>query len=108
MSLIEKEIPPVIAKPHCYHCGDPCEADRIVSDEKDFCCQGCKTVYEILSENQLCTYYDLENSPGLTQKNTERTSTYDFLDNESIFVSQFYPLEESLYFHDWCNPLDWL
>ncbi len=69
---------------NCYHCGDPCESDKIVSDEKDFCCQGCKTVYEILSENELCNYYDLEASPGQTLKDADEKSVYDFLDNEAI------------------------
>jgi len=31
-----------------------------------FCCQGCKTVYEILSQKNLCTYYDLTSRPGKT------------------------------------------
>ncbi len=69
---------------NCYHCGDPCESDKIVSDDKDFCCQGCKTVYEILSENELCNYYDLEASPGQTLKDADEKSVYDFLDNEAI------------------------
>ncbi|GAB5526854.1 MAG: heavy metal translocating P-type ATPase metal-binding domain-containing protein [Roseivirga sp.] len=69
---------------NCYHCGDACEAEKIVSDEKDFCCQGCKTVYEILSENELCNYYDLEESPGITFKDAEEKSIYDFLDNQAI------------------------
>lgn len=68
----------------CYHCGDDCTTGSIVSDQRSFCCQGCKTVYEILSENQLCTYYDLEDSPGLTQKDSGKSSIYDFLDNEAI------------------------
>lgn len=68
----------------CYHCGDACVSDKIVSDEKDFCCQGCKTVYEILNENELCAYYDLEENPGLTLKDANEKSIYDFLDNQAI------------------------
>lgn len=74
----------VEAKTACYHCGDPCEKERIVSDDKSFCCQGCKTVYEILSENQLCDYYNYEQNPGLTQKTRIAESIYDFLDNARI------------------------
>lgn len=69
---------------NCYHCGDACTSDKIVSDDKDFCCQGCKTVYEILSESELCAYYDLEESPGQTLKDSEEKSIYDFLDNQAI------------------------
>ena len=32
----------------CFHCGDNCTVDHIVYNEKDFCCNGCKTVCEIL------------------------------------------------------------
>lgn len=66
----------------CYHCGDDCYKGQITADAKDFCCVGCKTVYEILSENELCDYYSLEQTPGATQKN--KTALFDFLDNEEI------------------------
>lgn len=69
----------------CYHCGDECYTGQITADEKDFCCTGCKTVYEILSENELCDYYTLEQNPGVTQKN--KTALFDFLDNEEIVRS---------------------
>lgn len=69
----------------CYHCGDDCYKGQITVDEKDFCCAGCKTVYEILSENELCDYYTLESNPGVTQKN--KTALFDFLDNQDIAKS---------------------
>lgn len=69
----------------CYHCGDECYTGQITADEKDFCCTGCKTVYEILSENELCDYYTLEQNPGVTQKN--KTALFDFLDNAEIVRS---------------------
>ncbi|MBV1924392.1 MAG: heavy metal translocating P-type ATPase metal-binding domain-containing protein, partial [Flavobacteriaceae bacterium] len=42
----------------CYHCGDKCDVETIQHDEKSFCCNGCKTVYQIFSENDLTCYYD--------------------------------------------------
>lgn len=66
----------------CYHCGDSCEAEAIVFDNKDFCCNGCKVVYEIFSENGLAGYYDLEKSPGVSPKSSE--GKFDFLDNPAI------------------------
>jgi Cu+-exporting ATPase len=66
----------------CYHCGDPCGKSPIVFQEKNFCCNGCKTVFEIFSENDLTCYYDLENSPGAIPKEIE--GKYDFLDQNSI------------------------
>ena len=66
----------------CYHCGDLCDPIEIVSDEKSFCCNGCKTVYEIFSENDLTCYYDLQSAPGSTP--SEISGKYDFLENKEI------------------------
>ncbi|MBD0832341.1 heavy metal translocating P-type ATPase [Aestuariibaculum sediminum] len=67
---------------NCFHCGDVCDSDPIFYNEKKFCCNGCKTVYEIFSENDLTCYYDLEVSPGATPKDIE--GKYDFLSQENI------------------------
>ena len=49
----------------CYHCGNYCDPKHpIVFDDKHFCCQGCQTVYEILSANKLDKYYTYEQTPG--------------------------------------------
>lgn len=37
-----------------------------------FCCEGCKSVYQLLNENDLCTYYDLNNQPGTNVTEQER------------------------------------
>jgi Cu+-exporting ATPase len=50
----------------CYHCGDECKDDSIRIDDKLFCCNGCKTVYEILDQNKLCNYYNFEQTPGIS------------------------------------------
>ncbi len=67
----------------CFHCGlDVVKEDQIIFDEKIFCCNGCKTVYEIFSLNDMSCYYDFEKSPGATPLDIK--GKYDFLDNESI------------------------
>lgn len=66
----------------CFHCGLDATASNIVFDDKLFCCNGCKTVYEIFSENDLACYYDLQQAPGATPKEVE--GKYNFLDNEKI------------------------
>ena len=67
----------------CYHCGNECDIDNPISlEDKHFCCLGCKTVYEILSENNLDNYYKYEKSPGGRPEFT--TQKYDFLDNDKI------------------------
>lgn len=55
---------------------------EIKHQDKIFCCQGCKTVYEILHENDLTYYYDIQNAPGISPNEIE--GKYDFLENESI------------------------
>jgi Cu+-exporting ATPase len=67
----------------CYHCGDECLSDAIVAEDKHFCCQGCKTVYEILQENDLCNYYDLEAQPGISPKSRSQ-SKFDYLEHQNI------------------------
>ncbi len=68
----------------CYHCGDKCPSDSISKDDKVFCCEGCKVVYEILNEKNLCTYYKLNESPGKTQKTLPLKNKYEYLDDEEL------------------------
>ncbi len=68
---------------NCFHCGlNIVKLDTIIFDNKSFCCNGCKTVYEIFSQNDLSCYYDFEKSPGTLP--IENTGKYDFLDNLHI------------------------
>ena len=69
-------------KENCYHCGTTCDTDKIEFDDKLFCCNGCRTVYEILNQNELTCYYDLEKTPGSIPK--EIQGKYNYLDNEEI------------------------
>ncbi|MVM35800.1 HAD-IC family P-type ATPase [Spirosoma sp. HMF4905] len=81
----------------CYHCGNDCPDESIVFDDKPFCCDGCKTVYSILSQHQLCQYYDIEqltgsdqsrpgqSRPGNSQKiDNARQTRLEFLDHPDI------------------------
>ncbi|WP_250434414.1 heavy metal translocating P-type ATPase [Hanstruepera flava] len=69
-------------KATCFHCGDICNSERITYNDKLFCCNGCKTVYDIFSENDLTCYYDFQNAPGAVPKEIE--GKYDFLSQENI------------------------
>jgi len=69
---------------NCYHCGDTCKSSAIRIGEKQFCCNGCKSVYEILNQNDLCAYYDLNETPGIGIKNEIRSDKFQFLDNQDI------------------------
>ena len=78
---------------NCFHCGlDIVKEDEIIFDAKNFCCNGCKTVYEIFSLNDMSCYYDFEKSPGATPHDI--SGKYDFLDNENI-VSKLLEFEEN-------------
>lgn len=98
---------------NCFHCGlDIIESDKIQFDDKIFCCNGCKTVYEIFSQNDLSCYYDFEKSPGATPQET--LGKYDFLDNEAI-VDKLLDFQEkstaiiSLYIpHIHCSSCIWI
>lgn len=75
----------------CYHCGDVCD-DSIQVEEKPFCCTGCKQVYLLLNENNLCSYYDLDKNPGLKARGKFSGERFAYLDDPSIIkqLSHFY------------------
>jgi Cu+-exporting ATPase len=77
----------------CYHCGTPCIVSSITIDDKAFCCDGCKLVYEILNENSLCDYYKLQSHPGLSQIKPIRNDKFSYLDNEDI-ASKLYKFND--------------
>lgn len=79
MEIVPKEI----TATSCYHCGEKCEDEKIAIEDKAFCCEGCKLVYQILAENDLCTYYQLEDKPGYSLKGKKGT-TYAFLDEKEV------------------------
>ncbi len=64
----------------CYHCGENC-SDDIIADSKSFCCEGCKQVYLLLSENELCRYYDLDKNPGIKAMGKFTSSRFAYLDD---------------------------
>ncbi|HLK29113.1 MAG TPA: heavy metal translocating P-type ATPase metal-binding domain-containing protein, partial [Puia sp.] len=68
----------------CFHCGEVCEKDTITINEKKFCCEGCKQVYLLLNENNLCVYYDFEKNPGIKAKGRFVSERFGYLDDISI------------------------
>lgn len=90
-------------KTSCYHCGEDCLEETLVFDSKSFCCVGCKSVYEILNQNDLCNYYELEKTPGISPpKNVSKKHEYlenqeivekliDFKDDERMLVTFYLP-----------------
>ena len=70
----------------CNHCGDTCPSTLFSLEEKNFCCAGCRTVYQVLSENNLNDFYKIEKLPGVSQKG-KKAKRYDWLDETEI-ISQ--------------------
>jgi Cu+-exporting ATPase len=72
---------PVIS---CDHCGEQCVTDKIKLEEKHFCCEGCKMVYQLINKNGLCEYYNLNEHPGKNQRISVRKNKFAFLEDETI------------------------
>lgn len=69
----------------CIHCGADCGNNPIIWNDKKFCCNGCLTVYQLLNENKLYNYYNLEETPGIkVEATTEFGNKYAFLDNNEV------------------------
>ncbi len=68
----------------CYHCGETLLTTRIVAHDKCFCCEGCRLVYEILEENDLCTYYQLNEQPGVSWRLPVRADKFACLDDARL------------------------
>ncbi len=68
----------------CIHCGEDCGKHPIMWDDKPFCCNGCKTVYQILNQNKLDKYYDIQPMSGIRVDKVDVGNKYAYLDNEEI------------------------
>jgi Cu+-exporting ATPase len=86
----------------CYHCGDDCLAGCYTSSEKHFCCTGCKSVYEVLSRNSLCSYYNYNDHPGISSETVNKRFEYlaeptivselvDYTDADKTIVTFYIP-----------------
>ncbi|MFV1883559.1 MAG: heavy metal translocating P-type ATPase [Balneola sp.] len=63
----------------CFHCGEDADREGFVFEDKTFCCEGCQTVYKILHQNDLCTYYKLDQQPGKTIHTGIERKRFDYL-----------------------------
>ena len=69
----------------CYHCGDACYSGHLFFEEKPFCCEGCKSVYQLLSAEGLQDYYCVENvAPGQKMDRMVMNDKYAYLSHEPI------------------------
>jgi Cu+-exporting ATPase len=87
LETVTKKIKKIITQTYiqdsCYHCSEPCD-DTIQTDDKVFCCNGCKQVYLFLNENNLCNYYNLDKNPGIKAKGKFTSERFGYLDDPVI------------------------
>lgn len=86
----------------CYHCGDDLPLAPHTADDKQFCCLGCKGIYQILSSHNLSSYYVLNAVPGASQKKAAQHFEYldepaiaanlvDYTDHKTTVITLFVP-----------------
>jgi len=66
----------------CYHCGTDVKGYGYAIENKKFCCIGCKSVYQVLSSTDMCSYYVYNETPG--QKQVPSHKHLEYLDEPSI------------------------
>ncbi len=68
----------------CYHCGDAIveETSAYQLDDHSFCCLGCQTVYQVLLQSDMQSYYRYNTHPGKSQKDAKEDLSY--LDEPNI------------------------
>ena len=74
---------PDIKNLKCFHCGEVCPDNSYHAGDKYFCCAGCKTVYELLNENNLSNYYTIMDMPGVSLKGVQ-SKRFDFLEDLEV------------------------
>lgn len=98
----------------CHHCGASCELGAIEFDTYQFCCEGCKLVYELLKNNNLCDYYSLEQHPGLQQIKSNTKEKFAYLEDPQVqqkliqFTDQTISLIEFYLPNVHCSSCMWL
>ncbi len=68
----------------CFHCGQNIDKERLLFDQKIFCCNGCQSVYEILNVHNLNNFYSINKNSGIRPSN-ENNAQFDYLDTPEIF-----------------------
>lgn len=68
----------------CAHCGEVCRRDSVTEGELSFCCRGCLTVYHLLRDNNLDSFYQIHGATGISLKGKESSGRFEFLDDDSV------------------------
>jgi Cu+-exporting ATPase len=68
----------------CFHCGEPCPDDLLTKGGKVFCCHGCLTVHDLLVENGLGHFYDLNQRSGIRVLRSKPAADWAYLDAPEV------------------------
>jgi Cu+-exporting ATPase len=64
----------------CRHCGLDCRDAVFRREDKSFCCQGCLTVFELLTAHGLVDFYRLGQRAGMQFQRPVATEQFGYLD----------------------------
>src|SRR3989338_5689872 len=76
---------------HCIHCDS-----GLSIGQKDFCCEGCRSVYHIIQARGLGSYYDLRLERGVKADKLDHDFNYMV---EEKFKDEFLNLDGCFYFY---------
>lgn len=68
----------------CFHCGEPCRTTRVEAHGKHFCCPGCQTVFELLTENGLQDFYSFGEAAGVKMPSMPEALQFQYLDEPAV------------------------
>jgi P-type Cu+ transporter len=68
----------------CFHCGTPCGTGGIDSNGQSFCCRGCLTVFELLTENGLADFYRFGQAAGVRVESPAREAEFQYLNEPEV------------------------
>ena len=67
----------------CIHCGESCNG-KINNGEHPFCCEGCKQVYQLISETEACDMEQMQKLTGIWPKGRFVQDKWNYLDEPTI------------------------
>ncbi len=73
-----------VAPANCFHCGTLCRTAGFAQGDKSFCCRGCLTVFELLTDTGLTDFYKISASAGVRVNPTAPADRHKFLDEPAV------------------------
>ncbi len=68
----------------CFHCGARCLGEAVTDGVRSFCCLGCRSVCELLTDGGLGQYYELASAPGARVGAATAAAQWAFLEAPSV------------------------